>query len=162
MQRDEGPSRRNERGPTGSSRSACLFILRDAASTSSAAAQDERVGIRMTLKEPLYTREILRLAASIPYLEPFEELEGATELRSPTCGSRAAKSRPRPLHTAHLRHCRPRQSDAHSPDSPRAGSNNWHTGNNRRRCRWCHPSAHIECRCDKAGTRARRNRRLRA
>jgi NifU-like protein involved in Fe-S cluster formation len=37
---------------------------------------------------PLYTREILRLAASIPYLEPFEELEGATELRSPTCGSR--------------------------------------------------------------------------
>ena len=37
---------------------------------------------------PLYTREILRLAASIPYLEPFEELEGATELRSKTCGSR--------------------------------------------------------------------------
>lgn len=40
------------------------------------------------MTEPLYTREILRLAASIPYLEPFEELEGATELRSPTCGSR--------------------------------------------------------------------------
>jgi NifU-like protein involved in Fe-S cluster formation len=38
--------------------------------------------------EPPYTREILRLAASIPYLEPFEELAGATELRSPTCGSR--------------------------------------------------------------------------
>ncbi len=37
---------------------------------------------------PPYTREILRLAASIPYLEPFEELEGATERRSPTCGSR--------------------------------------------------------------------------
>lgn len=37
---------------------------------------------------PPYTREILRLAASIPYLEPFEELEGATEGRSPTCGSR--------------------------------------------------------------------------
>ena len=37
---------------------------------------------------PLYTREILRLAASIPYLEPFDELEGAAELRSPTCGSR--------------------------------------------------------------------------
>jgi NifU-like protein involved in Fe-S cluster formation len=35
-----------------------------------------------------YTREILRLAASIPYLEPFEELEGATEVRSKTCGSR--------------------------------------------------------------------------
>ena len=40
------------------------------------------------VNEPLYTREILRLAASIPYLEPFEELKGATELRSKTCGSR--------------------------------------------------------------------------
>ena len=39
------------------------------------------------VKEPPYTREILRLAASIPYLEPFEELAGATERRSPTCGS---------------------------------------------------------------------------
>lgn len=40
------------------------------------------------MREPPYTREILRLAASIPYLEAFEELEGATELRSKTCGSR--------------------------------------------------------------------------
>lgn len=40
------------------------------------------------MKEPPYTREILRLAASIPYLEPFEELETATEVRSKTCGSR--------------------------------------------------------------------------
>ena len=40
------------------------------------------------MKEPPYTREILRLAASIPYLEPFDQLEGATERRSPTCGSR--------------------------------------------------------------------------
>lgn len=40
------------------------------------------------VKEPPYTREILRLAASIPYLETFEELEGATEVRSKTCGSR--------------------------------------------------------------------------
>jgi NifU-like protein involved in Fe-S cluster formation len=40
------------------------------------------------VKEPPYTREILRLAAAIPYLEPFEELEGATEVRSKTCGSR--------------------------------------------------------------------------
>ena len=40
------------------------------------------------MKEPPYTREILRLAASIPYLEPFEELEGAPEVRSKTCGSR--------------------------------------------------------------------------
>ena len=40
------------------------------------------------MKEPPYTREILRLAASIPYLEPIDQLEGATERRSPTCGSR--------------------------------------------------------------------------
>ena len=40
------------------------------------------------MKEPPYTREILRLAASIPFLEPFEELEGATEVRSKTCGNR--------------------------------------------------------------------------
>jgi NifU-like protein involved in Fe-S cluster formation len=40
------------------------------------------------VKEPPYTREILRLAASIPYLEPFEELDDALERRSPTCGSR--------------------------------------------------------------------------
>lgn len=40
------------------------------------------------MKEPPYTREILRLAASIPYLEPFDELDDATERRSPTCGSR--------------------------------------------------------------------------
>ena len=39
-------------------------------------------------KEEPYTREILRLAASIPHLESFEELAGATEGRSPTCGSR--------------------------------------------------------------------------
>ena len=40
------------------------------------------------MTEPPYTREILRLAASIPHLVSFEELEGATERRSPTCGSR--------------------------------------------------------------------------
>ena len=40
------------------------------------------------IKAPPYTREILRLAASIPYLEPFTDLEDATERRSPTCGSR--------------------------------------------------------------------------
>jgi NifU-like protein involved in Fe-S cluster formation len=37
---------------------------------------------------PPYTIEILRLAASIPYLEGFGELDGAIERRSPTCGSR--------------------------------------------------------------------------
>ena len=40
------------------------------------------------MKEPPYTREILRLAAAIPYLERFEDLEGATEGRSKTCGSK--------------------------------------------------------------------------
>lgn len=40
------------------------------------------------MSEPPYTLEILRLAASIPYLVPFEELEEASERRSPTCGSR--------------------------------------------------------------------------
>ena len=40
------------------------------------------------MNTPPYTREILRLAASIPYLEPFEALEDTTERRSPTCGSR--------------------------------------------------------------------------
>jgi len=40
------------------------------------------------MTEPPYTREILRLAASIPYLVEFDELEEASERRSPTCGSR--------------------------------------------------------------------------
>lgn len=41
------------------------------------------------MREPPYTREILRLAASIPYLEPFEDLaDDGIERRSPTCGSR--------------------------------------------------------------------------
>ena len=37
---------------------------------------------------PPYTIEILRLAASIPYVESFDALKGAAEQRSPTCGSR--------------------------------------------------------------------------
>ena len=40
------------------------------------------------MKEPPYTRDILRLAAAIPYLETFDELAGGIEQRSPTCGSR--------------------------------------------------------------------------
>ena len=40
------------------------------------------------MNAPLYTRDILRLAASIPHLGRFEELEGSAERRSPTCGSR--------------------------------------------------------------------------
>lgn len=39
------------------------------------------------MTEPLYTRDILRLAASIPHLARFEEVDGP-ELRSPTCGAR--------------------------------------------------------------------------
>ena len=38
---------------------------------------------------PLYTRDILRLAASIPGHRPFDEIDGPL-LRSPTCGSRLA------------------------------------------------------------------------
>jgi NifU-like protein involved in Fe-S cluster formation len=41
---------------------------------------------------PLYTREILRLAASIPFLEPIEKVDGYAEKRSPTCGSRVSVS----------------------------------------------------------------------
>ena len=36
---------------------------------------------------PLYTRDILRLAAAIPHLARFEDVDGV-ELRSPTCGAR--------------------------------------------------------------------------
>ena len=42
------------------------------------------------MTEPLYTRDILRLAASIPHLVPFAELGDGVQLRSPTCGSRVA------------------------------------------------------------------------
>ena len=40
--------------------------------------------------EPLYTRDILRLAASIPGQKSFGEMGDAAVLRSPTCGSRVA------------------------------------------------------------------------
>ena len=40
--------------------------------------------------EPLYTREILRLAASIPGQRTFAEMGDAAVQRSPTCGSRVA------------------------------------------------------------------------
>ncbi len=40
------------------------------------------------MNAPPYTREILRLAASIPYLVEFDELQESAERRSPTCGSR--------------------------------------------------------------------------
>ena len=39
------------------------------------------------MNEPLYTTEILRLAASIPHLGHLAGAEGEAELRSPTCGS---------------------------------------------------------------------------
>lgn len=42
------------------------------------------------MTEPLYTRDILRLAASIPHLVPFTEIGEAVRFRSPTCGSRVA------------------------------------------------------------------------
>ena len=39
---------------------------------------------------PLYTRDILRLAASIAPYELLQRTDGEAELRSPTCGSRIA------------------------------------------------------------------------
>lgn len=42
------------------------------------------------LSQPLYTRDILRLAASIPGQRAFAEMADAAVLRSPTCGSRVA------------------------------------------------------------------------
>ena len=41
---------------------------------------------------PLYTTEILRLAASLPAARTLEREDGAAELRSPTCGSRVRTS----------------------------------------------------------------------
>ncbi len=41
---------------------------------------------------PLYTRDVLRLAASIPHLAPLDPADGEAELRSPTCGSRVVVS----------------------------------------------------------------------
>jgi NifU-like protein involved in Fe-S cluster formation len=40
------------------------------------------------MNQPLYTNEILRLAASLPELTELEREDGRAELRSPTCGSR--------------------------------------------------------------------------
>jgi NifU-like protein involved in Fe-S cluster formation len=40
------------------------------------------------MTEPLYTIEILRLAASIPHLGRLADAQSEVELRSPTCGSR--------------------------------------------------------------------------
>lgn len=42
------------------------------------------------MNEPLYTIEILQLAASIPHLGPLHNADGSAELRSPTCGSTVA------------------------------------------------------------------------
>lgn len=42
----------------------------------------------MNRPEPLYTTEILRLAASIPHLGPLADAQGSADKRSPTCGSR--------------------------------------------------------------------------
>jgi NifU-like protein involved in Fe-S cluster formation len=39
------------------------------------------------VNQPLYTVEILRLAASIPHLRSLPNAQGRSEVRSPTCGS---------------------------------------------------------------------------
>ncbi|QIK97115.1 iron-sulfur cluster assembly scaffold protein [Sphingomonas sp. HDW15A] len=40
------------------------------------------------MREPPYTRDILRLAAAIPYQQDFASMEDGVERRSRTCGSR--------------------------------------------------------------------------
>jgi NifU-like protein involved in Fe-S cluster formation len=40
-----------------------------------------------SVNQPLYTVEILRLAASIPHLDRLADPHGRAEVRSPTCGS---------------------------------------------------------------------------
>ena len=40
------------------------------------------------VNRPLYTVEILRLAASIPHLAELNDAQGSAEVRSPTCGSK--------------------------------------------------------------------------
>jgi len=40
------------------------------------------------MREPLYTTEILRLAASLQGKCDLDRVDGSAELRSPTCGSR--------------------------------------------------------------------------
>jgi len=44
------------------------------------------------MKEPLYTTEILRLAASLSDPRDLEREDGRAELRSPTCGSHVTLS----------------------------------------------------------------------
>ena len=39
------------------------------------------------MSEPLYTRDILRLAVSIPHQQRLKSPDGSAELRSRTCGS---------------------------------------------------------------------------
>ncbi|HEU0285149.1 MAG TPA: iron-sulfur cluster assembly scaffold protein, partial [Sphingomicrobium sp.] len=39
------------------------------------------------MNAPLYTTEILRLAASLPAPRELERVDGSAEQRSPTCGS---------------------------------------------------------------------------
>lgn len=44
------------------------------------------------LSDPLYTRDILRLATAIPHLGLLDDADGLAELRSPACGSRVGVS----------------------------------------------------------------------
>ena len=42
------------------------------------------------MNAPLYTVEILRLAASLPEPQPLDPIDGSSSQRSPTCGSTVA------------------------------------------------------------------------
>src|SRR4051794_33283786 len=45
-------------------------------------------GMNKPMSQPLYTTEILRLAASLQEPHPLDRHDGQAEVRSPTCGSR--------------------------------------------------------------------------
>ena len=44
------------------------------------------------MNQPLYTLEILRLAAAIPHLDPLADAQAKAEVRSPACGSKVSVS----------------------------------------------------------------------
>jgi NifU-like protein involved in Fe-S cluster formation len=46
--------------------------------------------VEARVNAPLYTIEVLRLAASLPDPEPLEDFDGSAEERSHTCGSKVA------------------------------------------------------------------------
>lgn len=59
----------------------------DERKTGPAHAEEPLSKVEMASRSTLYTTEILRLAASLPEPRGLEQVDGASEQRSPTCGS---------------------------------------------------------------------------